>query len=244
MEYTIYQVKGGDPDGRKFMSSDWHYNRNLRIHVGAYDNVYSGSIDGFTDAGDVLEELFEVFNIRHPADFKGHSLSVSDVVVLTEAGLYEAYFCDFDGWTEIPDFLKSEIRQCGIVKLHVCPNHCDSLFATPAHVVQTWKVDAFGNFIDEMSTDSTTHGPDDGNTWECLECGAEAEIVECLQVEVATTTSRGNAFIPVTPRGCVYWLRDGMTATEYVPIASNDRGIPTVELDGQVFCLFELTKED
>lgn len=242
MEYAIYQVRKDDPDGIMFMSSDRLKSRGKEIHAYDYDRVYYGSINGFTDAGEVLEELFEVFNTRHPAGFKGHSLSISDVVVLTVAGMNKAYFCDSWGWTEVPDFLEPETHRYGTVKLHVCPNHCNSLFATPAHVVQTWKVDALGNFVEEMSTDGTTHGPDNGNIWECLECGAEAETVECLQVEVHAGGVRGIVFIPVSPRGCVYWIRDGMTAIEYVPVVADDRGIPTVKLDGQVFYLSDLQK--
>lgn len=242
MTYTIYQVKKDNPDGRKFMCVEWHRTHNLRIHSGAYDNVYSDGIYGYSDAEVVLEKLFERFNVLRPAGFKGHSLSVSDVVVLTEAGLSKAYFCDISGWTEVPGFLGPEIHHYGVVKLRVCPNRCNSLFATSAHVVQTWKVDAFGNFVDEISTDSTTHGPDDGNTWECLECGAEAELVECLRVGVRTGDAQGSVYLPVTPRGYAYWIHEGMTASEYIPITPDDRGTPTVKLDGQVFYLSDLQK--
>jgi hypothetical protein len=56
-----------------------------------------------------------------------------------------------------------------------CPNGCtDTKFITTAHVAQTWKVDADGNFLEEISTDDTTHAPDPGNEWTCTKCGAVA----------------------------------------------------------------------
>jgi hypothetical protein len=59
----------------------------------------------------------------------------------------------------------------------VCPKDpSHNRFATTAHVVQDWVVDEHGNFIRELSTLETTHGPDTGNIWTCLNCGAEAKV--------------------------------------------------------------------
>ena len=52
------------------------------------------------------EEVYRKFNIDHPADFKGHSLSVSDIVVLRENGKNSAHFVDSFGFTGIPDFMR------------------------------------------------------------------------------------------------------------------------------------------
>ena len=58
----------------------------------------------------------------------------------------------------------------------LCPkNETHKEFFTVAHVVQTWKVDEEGEFIEEISTDETTHGPTVGNIWECAVCGTEAK---------------------------------------------------------------------
>ena len=60
----------------------------------------------------------------------------------------------------------------------ICPkdaNHKE--FITTAHVVQDWKVDETGSFLEEVDTTEITHGPNVDNTWECAVCGAEA-IVE------------------------------------------------------------------
>ena len=69
-----------------------------------YETVYESTLDteNYTiDAHNILEELFRIFNIDHPADFKGHSLSVSDIVILDINGKTSSWYCDDTGWTEI-----------------------------------------------------------------------------------------------------------------------------------------------
>ena len=55
--------------------------------------------------GETLEDIYTRFNTDHPEDFRGHSLSVSDVVVLHEKGSDTAYYVDSIGFKEVPDFL-------------------------------------------------------------------------------------------------------------------------------------------
>lgn len=55
----------------------------------------------------VLESLYERFNLQHPDDFRGHSLSVSDVIVLHEDGRDQAYFVDSFGFQQVPEFFAS-----------------------------------------------------------------------------------------------------------------------------------------
>lgn len=61
--------------------------------------------------GATLEAIFEKFNLDHPEDFRGHSLSVSDIVVLHQNGQNTAHFVDSFGYTEIPDFYGSRHRK-------------------------------------------------------------------------------------------------------------------------------------
>jgi hypothetical protein len=59
----------------------------------------------------------------------------------------------------------------------VCPQNKDhTRFSTVAHVAETWIVDEDGHFICVLHQDEVTHGPHPDNTWECIECGAEAEV--------------------------------------------------------------------
>lgn len=55
---------------------------------------------------DTLDGIYERFNIQRPADFTGHSLSVSDVVVLNDGSTVKAYYVDSIGFAELPDFFK------------------------------------------------------------------------------------------------------------------------------------------
>ena len=60
---------------------------------------------------------------------------------------------------------------------HICPKCGGRKFITTAHVTQTWEVNEYGYFEKVISDcDEVTHGPDDGNIWNCSACGAEAVI--------------------------------------------------------------------
>ena len=56
--------------------------------------------------GTSLEDIYTRFNIDHPKDFKGHSLSVSDVVVLHQNGQDTAHYVDSSGYRQVPEFLQ------------------------------------------------------------------------------------------------------------------------------------------
>ena len=107
--YAIYQLKSGE---------EHHYHRfeglesNKYAHLTHedYDLVYSGDMNEIGgDSVDVkLEQLYRIFNANHPADFKGHSLSVSDVVVVTEDNIQTPYYVDIVGYSEMPEFLANK----------------------------------------------------------------------------------------------------------------------------------------
>lgn len=67
-----------------------------------YDLIYAAPLMD----KDTLDGIFERFNIQRPADFTGHSLSVSDVVVLNDGSTVKAYYVDSIGFAELPDFFK------------------------------------------------------------------------------------------------------------------------------------------
>ena len=58
-----------------------------------------------------LEDIFTRFNIDHPQDFKEHSLSVSDIVVLHQSGENTAHYVDSIGYKEVPEFLQEQQKQ-------------------------------------------------------------------------------------------------------------------------------------
>ena len=99
--YSIYQLDLSDnTDNLRFMSLDWVQGKGLSVDRDHYQMVYAMQ----REPGETLEDIYRRFNIDHPEDFKGHSLSVSDVVVLHEKGTDTAYYVDSIGFKELPDF--------------------------------------------------------------------------------------------------------------------------------------------
>lgn len=89
--YSIYQLDLSDStDDLRFMSLDWLEKKGLPVDRDNYQMVYAAELS----PGETLEDIYTRFNIDHPEDFKGHSLSVSDVVVLHEKGSDTAYYVD------------------------------------------------------------------------------------------------------------------------------------------------------
>ena len=97
MKYKIYQV---DPHDCDYAFEWWSWAQD-RFNFNDYTLTYEGEIE-VEDVNKTLEDLFTKFNIKRPEDFKGHSLSVSDIVELD--GKY--YYCDNVGWTDITKYIK------------------------------------------------------------------------------------------------------------------------------------------
>lgn len=101
MEVKIYQINSDrDTDGYKFMGMDWvkkHWGEH-GVDSEIYDKVYEGTINGST-----LEDVFCTFNFERPVGFKGHSLSVSDIVEVIQSDEIKPgfYFCDSIGFQKV-----------------------------------------------------------------------------------------------------------------------------------------------
>ena len=95
MMYSIFQLKDSAAD--KLFMSYQQTQKHGGVKFNEYETVYTGEIDG-TDPADILEKLYIIFNTDHPKDFRGHSLSVSDLVALEDTG---TYFCDSFGWKQV-----------------------------------------------------------------------------------------------------------------------------------------------
>ena len=80
------------------------------VRKDCYDLVYAGALPGIgsQDNPAVLEDIYARFNLNRPEDFHGHSLSVSDVVVLNRDGQVRSYYTDSFGFKELPDFLSAD----------------------------------------------------------------------------------------------------------------------------------------
>ncbi len=106
--FTIYQLKSG-PETRdyRFEAYESLQEAGLAVDRQNYDLVYTAPLDGKT----TLEDIYRTFNLDRPADFTGHSLSVSDVVVLNRSGKEEAHYCDSFGFTPVPEFFLQREKQ-------------------------------------------------------------------------------------------------------------------------------------
>ena len=74
-----------------------------------YELIYVGGLSELQEQtqGETLEAIYEQFNIAHPEDYRGHSLSVSDIVVLHQNGKNSAHFVDSFGFTGLSDFMQT-----------------------------------------------------------------------------------------------------------------------------------------
>lgn len=102
-QFGIYQITARDPEhDYRFMNLDFVKRHGMEVNRADYELVYT---EPLTEK-DTLEAIYERFNIQHPADFTGHSLSVSDVVVINDGESIKACYVDSIGFAELPDFFK------------------------------------------------------------------------------------------------------------------------------------------
>ena len=103
--FAIYQLKDGEETrDYRFEPLDRLRAVGLDVQRDNYELVYSAPLAD----GESLEDIYRRFNIDHPADFTGHSLSVSDIVVLRNGDTETAHYCDSFGFTEVPEFLQQQ----------------------------------------------------------------------------------------------------------------------------------------
>ena len=103
--FSIYQINGGDETrDLRFEPYDRLTATGHRVDPKNYALIYSAELT----PGTSLEDIYTRFNIDHPKDFKGHSLSVSDVVVLHQNGQDTAHYVDSFGYKDVPEFFKEQ----------------------------------------------------------------------------------------------------------------------------------------
>lgn len=107
--FMIYQLRD-EPDNAKhlFLAYDQLAKLGLTLEKSRYEPTYADTLAPFTDRAAVLEEIYTRFNVKRPETFHGHSLSVSDIVVLKQDGVVSSHYVDSFGFREIPEFTKPE----------------------------------------------------------------------------------------------------------------------------------------
>lgn len=101
--YDIFQLKDDDSTRElRFEGLRRLTKRGEQVQRENYNLVYHAPLGD----KDTLDSIYEKFNLYHPEDFRGHSLSVSDVVVFHKNGVDTAYYVDSFGFAEVPEFLR------------------------------------------------------------------------------------------------------------------------------------------
>ena len=107
--YAIYQLKRDDATADiRFMNSEYLQKKGIEPQYENYELVYTGALTKDGSQVEKLENLYRIFNIEHPQDFTGHSLSVSDIVALKQAGVVSYHYVDSIGYKELTNFRTTE----------------------------------------------------------------------------------------------------------------------------------------
>ena len=100
--FDVSQTDGKELSDIHFMGMDYLESKGIAVTKENYDLLYTAPLE----EGTSLEDIYTRFNIDRPADFRGHSLSVSDVVVLHQNGENTSHYVDSFGYREVPEFTK------------------------------------------------------------------------------------------------------------------------------------------
>lgn len=107
--YAIYQLKSDDSTADiRFMNSEYLQKKGIEPQYKNYELVYTGALTKDGNQIEKLEDLYRIFNVEHPHDFSGHSLSVSDIVALKQAGVVSYHYVDSIGYKELTNFRTTE----------------------------------------------------------------------------------------------------------------------------------------
>ena len=107
--YAIYQQKRDDSTADiRFMNSEYLQKKGIEPQYENYELVYTGALTKDGNQIEKLEDLYRIFNVEHPQNFVGHSLSVSDIVALKQAGVVSYHYVDSIGYKELTNFRTTE----------------------------------------------------------------------------------------------------------------------------------------
>lgn len=108
--YAIYQMKKEFIHDYGFESLDYLSKTDFKLNSENYNLVY---FDNYIKSenkpiGAFLEELFSKFNINRPKDFRGHSMSMGDVIIINDGNELSAHYCDTVGFKKIDNFINNK----------------------------------------------------------------------------------------------------------------------------------------
>ena len=107
--YAIYQLKRDDATADiRFMNYEYLQKKGIDPQYENYELVYTGALPQDGSQIEKLEDLYHTFNVEHPQDFTGHSLSLSDIVALKQAGVVSYHYVDSIGYKELANFRNTD----------------------------------------------------------------------------------------------------------------------------------------
>ncbi len=146
--FSIYQIKeGSKAEQYRFLGMDYINKEGLEVVAADYECVYSGILLKSDD----LETLYSMFNDLPPADFKAHSMSVSDVVVMNRNHELRAYYVDQFGFTELPGFALERKAELGIDQLTERVSHLDEDPNIRFYVAECSEFPVLGEYHQDLS---------------------------------------------------------------------------------------------
>ena len=146
--FSIYQIKeGSKAEQYRFLGMDYINKEGLEVVAADYECVYSGILLKSDD----LETLYSMFNDLPPADFKAHSMSVSDVVVMNRNHELRAYYVDQFGFTELPAFALERKAELGIGQLKERVSHLDEDPNIRFYVAECSEFPVLGEYHQDLS---------------------------------------------------------------------------------------------
>lgn len=146
--FSIYQIKeGSKAEQYRFLGMDYINKEGLEVVAADYECVYSGILLKSDD----LETLYSMFNDLPPADFKAHSMSVSDVVVMNRNHELRAYYVDQFGFIELPGFALERKAELGIGQLTERVSHLDEDPNIRFYVAECSEFPVLGEYHQDLS---------------------------------------------------------------------------------------------
>lgn len=92
----------------RFESMEGLRRQGKQPNIDHYEVVYVAPLLPYKDLNTMLEQTYEKFNVDHPSDFRGHSLSVSDIIAIRQSDIVSCHYVDSIGFRTLPEFLKPE----------------------------------------------------------------------------------------------------------------------------------------
>ena len=107
--FAIYQVKHTDElRDIRYEGLEWIKSIGQTVQRNNYELVYTGTLSKEGSQIEKLENLYRIFNVEHPQDFTGHSLSISDIVALKQVGVVSYHYVDSVGYRELTNFRNTD----------------------------------------------------------------------------------------------------------------------------------------